>query len=139
MDLRKHAARGAVLIAALAGSFALASPAMAVTPGAFCSKADHFQTAYHNGKAYQCLPDAGTNRWRWHTTNVPPGEDDQHPSPTPTPVPPGDNNTEDGDGTGTKLPVTGAGATTAALAGGGLLTAGVGAVVLTRRRRRFVA
>jgi LPXTG-motif cell wall-anchored protein len=148
VDFRKQAGRLAVLIAALGASAALASPghatpALAITPGAYCAHDQRGQVQYYNGRAYVCSQDAGNpSIWRWHPAAG---------QPAPTHTTGGGSSTGNSGGTSTNtgtgnsrqgdmLPVTGAGATVAALTGGGLAAAGGIAVFATRRRRRrFVA
>jgi LPXTG-motif cell wall-anchored protein len=145
MDFRKHAARLAVLFAAACASAALASPghaspALTITPGAFCAKNQHGQVQYHDGKPYRCAQDSpGSKYWRWHPVTA------SQPNPTHTGTGTGSTGTGTNTGSGDRrqgdlLPVTGAGATAAALTGGGLAVAGTGAILVSRRRRRrFVA
>lgn len=155
MDLRKRAGLLALIVAAFVATFGgpvNAAPVLTITPGAFCS--EHGATAIHNGDVYQCTPDADGQHWRWRRI-VDNGGGEPTPTPTATDTPtPGTPGGGAGPGTSTKgtstkttapvrhqptedqLPVTGAGAQTAALVGGVLLVVGLGAVIVTRRRRR---
>jgi LPXTG-motif cell wall-anchored protein len=130
--LRTQFNRIGILIAGIAASLALVTPAWATSdkPGEFCAKTQHGHTMIYHGKTYVCSQDAPphANIWRWHDKPEPTPVDSKPPVvvPTPTAVP----------GQMSTLPKTGA-PTWLYATGGTMLAAGGAALVVMGRRRRF--